>query len=81
MHRDVRGVLMNKKYIVGGLIFWAGVSGYMGLRILESYTEDAVFAALSAVPAQAQEIKYSFLSNTLSLKGVEYELPDDKIMH
>ena len=34
---------MNKKYIVGGLIFWVGVSGYMGLRILESYTEDAVF--------------------------------------
>ena len=72
---------MNKKYIVGGLIFWAGVSGYMGLRILESYTEDAVFAALSAVPAQAAEIRYSFLSNTLALKGVEYELPDDRIMH
>ena len=72
---------MNKKYIVGGLVFWAGLSGYMGLRILESYTEDAVFAALSAVPAQAQEIRYSFLNNTLSLKGVEYELPDDKIMH
>ena len=72
---------MNKKYIVGGLIFWAGLSGYMGLRILESYTEDAVFAALSAVPAQAQEIRYSFLNNTLRLKGVEYELPDKKIMH
>lgn len=72
---------MNKKYIVGGLVFWAGLSGYMGLRILESYTEDAVFAALSAVPAQAQEIRYSFLRNTLSLKGVEYELPDEKIMH
>ncbi len=72
---------MNKKYIVGGLIFWAGLSGYMGLRILESYTEDAVFAALSAVPAEAQEIRYSFLTNTLTLKGVEYELPDDKIMH
>ena len=72
---------MNKKYIVGGLIFWAGLSGYMGLRILESYTEDAVFAALSAVPAEAQEIRYSFLTNTLTLKGVDYELPDDKIMH
>ena len=72
---------MNKKYIAGGLIFWAGLSGYMGLRILESYTEDAVYAALSAVPAQAGEIRYSFLSNTLSLKGVEYELPDDEIMH
>ena len=72
---------MNKKYIVGGIIFWAGLSGYMGLRILESYTEDAVFAALSAVPAQAQEIRYSFLTNTLTLKGVEYELPDDTIMH
>ena len=35
---------MNKKYIVGGLVFWAGLSGYMGLRILESYTEDAVFS-------------------------------------
>ena len=62
---------MNKKYIVGGLIFWAGVSGYMGLRILESYTEDAVFAALSAVPAQAQELRYYFISNTIPLKGVE----------
>ncbi|WP_273523888.1 hypothetical protein [Mailhella massiliensis] len=72
---------MNKKYIAGGLVFWAGLSGYMGLRILESYTEDAVFAALSAVPAQAQEIRYSFLNNTLSLKGVEYELPDDSVMH
>lgn len=72
---------MNKKYIVGGLVFWAGLSGYMGLRILESYTEDAVFAALSAVPAQAQEIRYSFLNNTLRLKGVEYEIPDEKIMH
>ncbi|WP_418765988.1 hypothetical protein [Mailhella sp.] len=72
---------MNKKYIVGGFIFWAGLSGYMGLRILESYTEDAVFAALSAVPAQAQEIRYSFLRNTLSLKGVEYELPDKSVMH
>ncbi len=72
---------MDKKYIAGGFIFWIGVSGYMGLRILESYTEDAVFAALSAVPAQAQEIKYSFLENSLMLKGVEYEFPDDKIMH
>ena len=72
---------MNKKYIIGGLVFWAGLSGYMGLRILESYTEDAVFAALSAVPAEAQEIRYSFLTNTLRLKGVEYELPDEKIMH
>ena len=72
---------MNKKYIAGGLLFWAGLSGYMGLRILESYTEDAVFAALSAVPAQAEEIRYSFLSNTLRLKGVEYELPDKSIMH
>lgn len=72
---------MNKKYIAGGLVFWAGLSGYMGLRILESYTEDAVFAALSAVPAQAQEIRYSFLNNTLSLKGVEYELPDEAVMH
>ncbi len=73
--------MMNKKYIVGGLIFWAGLSGYMGLRILESYTEDAVFAALSVIPAQAQEIRYSFLRNTLTLKGVEYELPDEKVMH
>ncbi|HJD97143.1 hypothetical protein [Mailhella massiliensis] len=72
---------MNKKYIAGGLIFWAGLSGYMGLRILESYTEDAVYAALSAVPAQAEVIRYSFLSNTLSLKNVEYELPHEHIMH
>jgi len=72
---------MNKKYLVGGLIFWAGLSGYMGLRILESYTEDAVYAALSAVPAQAQEIKFSFLNSSLTLKNVEYEIPDEKAIH
>lgn len=72
---------MNKKFIIGGIMFWAGLSGYMGLRVLESYTEDAVYAVLSVVPAQAQEIRYSFLDDSLRLKGVEYEIPDEKVVH
>ena len=72
---------MNKKFIIGGIMFWAGLSGYMGLRVLESYTEDAVYAVLSVIPAQAQEIRYSFLDDSLRLKGVEYEIPDEKIIH
>jgi len=72
---------MNKKYIVAGFMFWAGLSGYMGLRVLESYTEDAMYAVLSVIPAQAQEIRFSFLTNSLSLKGIEYEIPHDTIVH
>ncbi len=72
---------MNKKFIIGGIMFWAGLSGYMGLRVLESYTEDAVYAVLSVIPAQAQEIRYSFLDDSLRLKGVEYEIPDEKVIH
>lgn len=72
---------MNKKFIIGGIMFWAGLSGYMGLRVLESYTEDAVYAVLSVIPAQAQEIRYSFLDDSLRLKGVEYEIPDEKVVH
>ncbi|MBR3880854.1 MAG: hypothetical protein IKJ34_04595, partial [Mailhella sp.] len=72
---------MNKKFILAGFMFWAGLSGYMGLRVLESYTEDAVYAVLSVIPAQAQEIRFSFLTNSLSLKGIEYEIPHDTIVH
>ncbi len=72
---------MNKKFIIGGTMFWAGLSGYMGLRVLESYTEDAVYAMLSVVSAQAQEIRYNFLTDALTLKGVEYDLPDEKVSH
>lgn len=70
---------MNKKYIVGGVVFWLGMSGYMGLRILESYTEDAVVAALSAVPAQVQEVRFSLLDKSLKLKGVDFEIPDQQV--
>lgn len=72
---------MDKRFIIGGLMFWAGVSGYMGLRVLESYTEDAVFAMLSVGSAQAEEIRYNFLTNALTLKGVEYDIPDEKVSH
>ena len=71
---------MNKKVIVAGLlVFWTGVAGYMGMRILESYAEDAVQAALSAIPATAEEVKFSFLDKNLSIKGVSYEIPDERI--
>lgn len=72
---------MNKKFIIAGVMFWASLSGYMGLRVLESYTEDAVYAVLSVIPAQAQEIRYSFLTNALTVKGIEYEIPHDTIVH
>ena len=72
---------MNKKYIIGGLMFWAGVSGYMGLRVLESYTEDAVYAVLTVVNAQAKEIRYNFLTDDLRVTGIEYEVPHDTIVH
>ena len=72
---------MRKQFIIGGLVFWASVSGYMGLRVLESYTEDAVYAVLSVVPAQAQEIRYNFLTDDLRVTGIEYEIPHDTIVH
>ncbi|MBQ3170581.1 MAG: hypothetical protein IJB53_01465 [Mailhella sp.] len=72
---------MDKRFIIGGLMFWAGVSGYMGLRVLESYTEDAVFAVLSVVPATAKEIRYHFLTDDLRITGIEYEIPHDTVVH
>ena len=72
---------MRKQFIIGGLVFWASVSGYMGLRVLESYTEDAVYAVLSVVPAQAQEIRYNFLTDDLRVTGIEYEIPHDTVVH
>ena len=62
-------------------MFWAGVSGYMGLRVLESYTEDAVYAVLTVVNAQAKEIRYNFLTDDLRVTGIEYEVPHDTIVH
>lgn len=71
---------MNKKVLVTGLlVFWSGVAGYMGMRILESYAEDAVQAALSAIPATAEEIRFSLLDKSLKIKGIAYEIPDEKI--
>ncbi len=69
---------MNKKYVLLGVLFWASVSGYMGMRILDSYTEDAVAAALSGLSASAEEIRFSFLKKTLDITGLEYDLPDPK---
>ncbi|MBP3729954.1 MAG: hypothetical protein J6I40_00615 [Mailhella sp.] len=70
---------MNKKYLLGGFLFWAAVSGYMGMRILDSYTEDAVAAALASIPAQAKEIRFSFFNKTLEIDGLEYDIPDKKV--
>ncbi len=70
---------MNKKYVLAGFLFWATVSGYMGIRILDSYTEDAVSAALTCIPATAREIKFSFFSKHLVLEGLQYEIPDEKV--
>jgi hypothetical protein len=70
---------MNKKYVLAGFLFWASVSGYMGIRILDSYTEDAVTAALTCIPATAREVKFSFFSKNLVLEGLQYEIPDDKV--
>lgn len=72
---------MDKRFIIGGLMFWAGLSGYMGLRVLESYTEDAVYAVLSVIPAQAQEIRYHFLTDDLRITGIEYEIPHETKVH
>lgn len=71
---------MRKKLIVTGLLlFWTGVAAYMGMRILESYAEDAVQASLSAIPATVEEIRFSLLDKSLKLKGIRYEIPDEKI--
>ena len=72
---------MDKKYIAVGVAIWASISGYMGLRVLEGYTEDAVYASLSVMSAEAKEIRYSFLTNSLTIKGIEYDIPDEKVMH
>ncbi len=71
---------MNKKVVVTGLlVFWTGIAAYMGMRILESYAEDAVQASLSAIPAKVEEIKFSLLDKSLKLKGLSFEIPDEKI--
>ena len=72
---------MDKRFVIGGIMFWAGVSGFMGLRVLESYTEDAVYAVLTVVNAQAKEIRYNFLTDDLRVTGIEYEVPHDTIVH
>ncbi len=69
---------MNKKYVIGGVIVaCAGIAGWFGVRAVETQTEKAVAEALAVVPAEAREIKYSLLGNTLTLKGVTYELSDE----
>ena len=69
---------MNKKYVIGGVIVvCAGIAGWFGVRAVETQTEKAVAEALAVVPAEAREIKYSLLGNTLTLKGVTYKLSDE----
>ena len=69
---------MNKKYVIGGVIVvCAGIAGWFGVRTVETQTEKAVAEALAVVPAEAREIKYSLLGNTLTLKGVTYKLSDE----
>lgn len=69
---------MNKKYVIGGVIVvCAGIAGWFGVRTVETQTEKAVAEALAVVPAEAREIKYSLLGNTLTLRGVTYELSDE----
>ncbi len=69
---------MNKKYVIGGVIVvCAGIAGWFGVRAVETQTEKAVAEALAVVPAEAREIKYSLLGNTLTLKGVTYNLSDE----
>ena len=73
---------MNKKYVIGGVIVvCAGIAGWFGMRAVETQTEQAVAEALAAVPAKANEIRYSLLGNTLALKGVTYELSGDGLVH
>ena len=68
---------MNKKYAIGALVVvCAGVAGWFGMRAVETRTEESVAEALASVPAKAREIRYSFLENTLTLNGVEYEFAD-----
>ena len=70
---------MNKKYVIGGIVICVGIAGWIGMHVLENRTEKAVAEALSTVPAQAREISYSLLNNTLLLKGVTYDVSDEDI--
>lgn len=70
---------MNKKYVMGAVVICAAAAGWFGMYTVEKTTETAVADALSAVPAKAGEIKYSFLQNTLTLKGVEFDITDTTI--
>lgn len=71
---------MNKKYAIAALVvISAGAAGWFGIHTVERQTEQAVADALSSVSAQASEIRYSLLENTLTLKGVTYELPGDDV--
>ena len=72
--------MMNKKYVTAALVvICAGAAGWFGVHAVEKQTEQAVADALASVPAQAREIRYSLLENTLTLKGVTYEFPGDDV--
>ena len=68
---------MNRKVVAGGLILLVGLAGFAGVRFLENQTETVVRDALEGASAKATEVRYSLLGNTLSLKGVTYEVTDD----
>lgn len=68
---------MNRKYAAGVLVvICAGAAAWFGMQTVERRTEEAVAESLASVSAKAGEIRYSFLQNTLTLKGVEYEFTD-----
>lgn len=68
---------MKKAFVIGAVVVCAAAAGGFGVYTVEKSTEAAVAEALSAVPAKAREIRYSFLENTLVLKGVEYEVTSE----
>ncbi|WP_418765987.1 hypothetical protein [Mailhella sp.] len=70
---------MKKKYIIGGIVVCVGIAAWIGVYALENRTEKAVAGALASVPAQAQEIRYSLLNNTLLLKGVTYDVSEENV--
>ena len=68
---------MNRKVVAGGLVLLVGLAGFAGVRFLENQTETAVREALEGASAKVAEVRYSLLGNTLSLKGVAYEVTDE----
>ena len=67
---------MKKAPIVGGVLLLAVLAGWGGAHVFEGIVEKSVAGVLSGLSAQAGEIRYRLFGNTLTLKGVTYELPE-----